>query len=165
MPFPNVLMLLSYGSTNKNTMSVQCVLSCNTRGESAYFVQIFGNSEVSALLLEAELGVVPAAASLMMHICTAARTAGLRQVAHVSRQEAAAESLLSLYLSIGSTFKKTPSICITQKYIEPAPSPVPYLRGKSGVVRNIVHNFGGPTTALLFKSVQLTAATNHAKLC
>lgn len=64
MPFPNVLTLLSYGSTNKNAMLVQCVLSCNIRGESACLVQIFGNSEVSALLLEAELGVVPVAAAL-----------------------------------------------------------------------------------------------------
>lgn len=64
MPFPNVLTLLSYGSTNKNTMSVQCVLSCNARGESAFLVQLFGDSDVCALLLEAELGVVPVAAAL-----------------------------------------------------------------------------------------------------
>lgn len=64
MPFPNVLTLLSYGSTNKSTKSVQCVLSCSTRGESAFLVQPFGNSDICALLLEAELGVVPVAAAL-----------------------------------------------------------------------------------------------------
>lgn len=64
MPFPNMLPLLSYGSTNKNTMSVQCVLSCNATGESAFLVRLFGYSDVGALLLETELGAVPAAASL-----------------------------------------------------------------------------------------------------
>lgn len=64
MPFPNMLLLLSYGSTNKNTMSVQCVLSCNARGESAFLVQLFGYPDVCVLLLEAEPGAVPAAASL-----------------------------------------------------------------------------------------------------
>lgn len=136
-----------------------------TRRESVCLVQIFGNPEVSALLLEAELGVVPVAAALVIYICTAARTSGLWGVPHASWQESAAESLLSLYLSIGSILKKTSSIRITQKYIKTASSPVPYLQGMSGIMRNIVHNFGGPTNASFFKSVQLTAATNHAKFC
>lgn len=37
-----------------------------------------------------------------------------------------------------------------------------YLQGKSGIVRNMVCSFAGPTTASFFNSVRLAAATNHA---